>query len=68
MEAFKTCVKELILFLGQKIVWIDIPELHENLCALRLAAAGCRRAIDCRAGTRLAPHREHASAHCSAGR
>ncbi len=32
LETFKSCVKELILFLGQKIVWIDIPELHQSLC------------------------------------
>ena len=32
VEVFKTCVKELITFLGQKIVWIDIPELHQSLC------------------------------------
>jgi hypothetical protein len=32
VEAFKACVKELITFLGQKIVWIDIPELHQTLC------------------------------------
>lgn len=39
VEAFKACVKELVLFLAQKIVWIDIPELHQSLCWQRLLSA-----------------------------
>lgn len=43
VDMFKACVKELITFLGQKIVWIDIPELHHSLCEKYVVSAlvGC---------------------------